>query len=335
MTDSAPSQLTNQGRNVLILSAASKVRLVERFKTASEPYGAKVYVSDFKTLFAAQFFADGTVTLPHTSDPSFVKELTAQLQAYDIGLVVPTRDGELALMADLAPQLAGIGTIVLVSPAQAIAQCQDKKDFLEALTSIGLSGTPCVKHDDVTAADFPMFTRPRSGAGSVGAQRFDRLDDLKKAAIDPDLMLLHPYIDLAEYSVDCLFDLDGKPLQAVTRTRENIVAGESKSTTIIKAPQVTEPCLALGAHLGLRGHVIFQVFWDGQSEPVFIEVNPRFGGASDSSIEAGLMSPDRIMALLYGPQGDHAAARKPRVIRYGLTMLRYNRDVFVEPDTNA
>ncbi len=70
-----------------------------------------------------------------------------------------------------------------------------------------------------------------------------------------------------------------------------------------------------------------QAFWDGQGEPLFIEVNARFGGASNLSIQAGLASPERLVMML---AGDAVVARKPRPVRYGLTMLRYSQDLLVE-----
>lgn len=323
------------GKHVLILSAASKVALVERFKAAAARFNAKVYVSDTADTFAAQFIADDTLDLPRTDAPDFAECLGAVVRRHNIGLVVPTRDAELATLATLREQLGALGAHVLVSPPNAISICQDKARFLKVVEELGLSGTPCLRHDSVTTAQFPLFTRPAKGAGSVGARRLDNIAAFEQAALDPTRTLLHPFIDLPEYSVDCLFEPNGAPLQAVTRSREQITAGESKKSTILHAPQVTQDCLKLGAHLGLQGHVIFQVFWDGVSAPVFIEVNPRFGGASNCSIEAGLASPDRLMTLLFADQTAHAAARAPAPLRYGLTMLRYSRDIFVEQGTHA
>lgn len=335
MTETQQNLVAPQrGKHILILSAASKVRLVERFKEAGTRFGAQVYVSDLAPRFAAQHFADGTLSLPRTDDPGFPEALLAVVRGHDIGLVIPTRDGELSALAALNDLLAAAGATVMVSPQTTIDICQDKAQFLDAVAEVSLSGTPRVAHDTVTPADFPLFTRPCRGAGSVGARRLDDMAAFTQAALDPSEALLHPFIDLPEFSVDCLFDMDGTPLQAVTRSREQITAGESKQSTILEAPQVTKDCLTLGAHLGLRGHVIFQVFWDRISAPVFIEVNPRFGGASDCSIEAGLASPDRLMTLVFGEASTHAAARAPAPLRYGLTMLRYARDIFIEPENN-
>lgn len=330
MTEEITPRKPGWGKNILILSAASKVRLVERFKEAGQRFGAQVYVSDLEHRFAAQFFADGTILLPSSNDASFASVLLEKVRAHDIGLIIPTRDGELLQMAELQDDLYNVRAMALVSSTQAVQICQDKDRFLDAVQALGLNGTPRLKQETITAQDFPLFARPRSGAGGIGAQRINTEEELRRAALDPQETLLHPFIDLPEYSVDCLFDLNGKPLQAIARQREHVVAGESKRSTTVDAGMVSDACLRLGAHLGLRGHVLFQVFWDGISEPVFIEVNPRFGGASDLSIEAGIQSPERILTFLHGSAQEVEQAYMPRQLRYGLTMFRYARDVFWE-----
>lgn len=328
MTEEIAAPKSGWGKNILILSAASKVRLVERFKEAGQHFGAQVYVSDLESRFAAQFFADGTILLPRSDDASFASALLDKVRAHNIGMIIPTRDGELLQMAELQDDLYDVGAMALVPSAQAVQICQDKGRFLDVVQALGLKGTPCLKHDRITAQDFPLFARPRTGAGGVGAQRINTEEEFRRSAFDPQEILLHPFIDLLEYSVDCLFGLNGKPVQAIARQREHVVAGESKRSTTVDAGMVTDACLRLGAHLGMRGHVLFQVFWDGISEPVFIEVNPRFGGGSDLSIEAGIHSPERILNFLHGSAEEVEQAYMPRKLRYGLTMFRYTRDVF-------
>jgi carbamoyl-phosphate synthase large subunit len=83
--------------------------------------------------------------------------------------------------------------------------------------------------------------------------------------------------------------------------------------------------LDLCARLGCIGHNVVQAFYRRETGPLLIEVNPRFGGASNLSIRAGLDSPSRIIALLAGEK-----PRNPRPIRFGLTMLRYSEDMIIE-----
>lgn len=47
------------------------------------------------------------------------------------------------------------------------------------------------------------------------------------------------------------------------------------------------------------GHVTVLAFYSPDNYLNLIEVNPRFGGASNLSIVAGLDSPHRLIAILY------------------------------------
>jgi carbamoyl-phosphate synthase large subunit len=74
--------------------------------------------------------------------------------------------------------------------------------------------------------------------------------------------------------------------------------------------------------------VTIQAFYvDGRS--YLIEVNPRFGGASNLSIVAGLDSPRKLIASLCG---DDATMTRVNPIQYGLKMLRYSKDLMIQDD---
>lgn len=321
--------------NVLILSAASKVRLVERFKDAAEPFRGKVFVSDLDENCTASFFSDGFIKLPATGSSAFEKELLSVCEAYEIGLIIPTRDGELPHLASIAESIRANGIEIPVADQASLQICQDKRLFLKLIKELGLGDMPCLDVDELTPNSFPVFGRPNTGSGGKGARRFDSLEELREADLDADNYLLHSFIDWTEYSIDALFDLECNPLQAVMRTRENVTAGESKKSRILQATQPTNDCLKIGKALRLKGHAVFQLFWDGKSAPIFIEVNPRFGGASDASIEAGLDSPRRLTALSFGSKPERLAALENNSIKFGLIMQRYSRDIFIKPDEDT
>lgn len=310
--------------NVLILSVAAKVLLVQAFQAAVRPRGGRVLGADLERDSAGLFFADGAVSLPRTDDPGFAETLLAACKAEGIGLVVPTRDGELATLAGLKDRFRGEGVEVLVPSPEALAACANKRRFVEACVRLGLK-TPRTLAPGETPDAFPVFVRPVTGAGGRGAQRIEAADWTPQGAD----RLVQVFCAWPEYSIDVLMDLDGAPVQAVARRRLAVRAGEAVKSRVEDAPALTEASLKLCAGLGLVGHNVVQAFWDGAGEPLFIEVNPRFGGASNLSIQAGLASPERLVMMA---EGKAEAARAPRPIRHGLTMLRYSLDLLVEAD---
>lgn len=307
--------------NVLILSAAAKVPLVRAFGEAAHARGGKVLAADLGPDNAALFEADGAVILPPSDDPGFAEDLAKACAAHAVRLVVPTRDAELPVLAAARDRLAQQGVTALVAGVEALAACQDKRRFIAVCSDQGLA-TPHTYAAGEAPDRFPVFVRPVTGAGGQGARRIDRAEDLPTG----ENLLIQVLETDPEYTVDVLLDLSGRPLQAVARRRLQVRAGEAVKSRVEDAPELEEQALALCAALGLVGHNVVQAFHAPGRAPRFIEVNPRFGGASNLSIRAGLASPERLLQMVEG-RGAEAAA--PRPIAYGLTLLRYAEDRFV------
>jgi carbamoyl-phosphate synthase large subunit len=312
--------------NVLVLSASAKVLLVEAFRTAAAERGGRVLAADIAPDSAALHVADEGVLLPPSHHPSFIRALQRLCQERQIGLVVPTRDAELPILAAWRETFAAAGTTLLVASPSAIACCQDKRRFA---AFCGDAGFPIARSygPDEMPASFPVFVRPAIGAGGVGARRIDDAAAWHAIGGERADLLIQDFVAGDEFTVDALFDLEGRPLQAVARRRLLVRGGEAQKSRVEEVPALTDLALALGARLGLVGHAVVQAFRRADGSLSLIEINPRFGGASNLSIVAGLDSPRRILDLAAGRR-DAAAARP---IRYGLGMLRYSRDVIVEP----
>jgi carbamoyl-phosphate synthase large subunit len=309
--------------NVLVLSAAAKVLLVRAFQEAAGPRGGQVFAADIAADNAALFEADGAFLLPRSDDPDFGAALAQACRVRSISLVVPTRDGELAPLAALRPSLAEEGVTGLVAAREALEICQDKRRFSETCRANGFE-TPRTYAPGEPPERFPVFVRPTRGAGGAGARRVDHPAELPGG----EDHLVQELDKTPEFTIDVLMDLAGRPLQAVARLRLVVRAGEAVKSQVVDAPELTHQALQLCEILGLVGHNVLQAFYEPGRPPRFIEVNPRFGGASNLAIRAGLASPDRILQML---AGEREAAAAPREIAYGLMMLRHAEDRFVMP----
>jgi carbamoyl-phosphate synthase large subunit len=307
--------------NVLILSAAAKVLLVRAFAEAAHKRGGRVLAGDLTPDNAALFEADQAVLLPRSDAPGFPEALARCCADHDIKLVVPTRDAELPVLATARLALADAGVTVLVPPAEALEACQDKRRFAAFCTAHGFA-IPHTYSPDEAPREFPVFVRPVRGAGGKGARRIETAEALDRA----DDLLVQAFETGPEYTIDVLLDLAGRPLQAVARRRLEVRDGEAVKSRIELAPGLADKAMQLCGLLGLVGHNVVQAFYTPQAGPRFIEINPRFGGASNLSIQAGLASPERILQMVEGHAEDAAVARP---IVQGLTMLRYAADRFV------
>lgn len=309
--------------NVLITSAAAKIPLVRAFRTAAAPLGGRVYAADIDPACPAAREADGFVAVKRSDEPGAFEQMMFECGARDVGLIVPTRDGELPFFAEHRPAFEAKGVRVLAPSPDSIRVCQDKRAFTRMLERYGYPAIP-ILDPDADGLPFPLFARPVNGAAGRGARRIDAAADL--GSLGPD-DLLHPFIEAPEISIDLLMDLEGgRPVQAVARERVLVVGGESKVTKVIEAPEAVTLAMRLGQALGLVGHNTVQAFLHPERGPLLIEINPRFGGASALSIAAGLDSPARILAMLHGDE----SAYELRPVRVGDTLYRADdRDLIV------
>lgn len=311
--------------NVLILSASAKVLLVRAFKAATNLFGGRVFACDSRPDSSALFAADSGFIFPKDDDPAFETALFEVCRSKNIRLVVPTRDGELVRLAEIAERLRHeTGAVALASSPERIDICLNKKKFTNFCIN---SGFPIPRQyvGEDSLLDFPFFSRPIFGAGGTGSRIIRNLTDLRMLESGPEC-LIQEFVSDPEFSIDVLMDFCAAPIQSVARRRLEVKAGESVKSRVEQLDDLCDRAEGICASLGLIGHITVQAFYSELSGARFIEVNPRFGGASNLSIRAGLESPARLLQLLAG-QEDEALRKRP--IHFGLTMLRHAEDVIV------
>jgi carbamoyl-phosphate synthase large subunit len=310
--------------NVLITSASRKVGLVRAFMAAVQGTGGgRVIAADITPLAPALYEADGGLLVPRSDDPGFVDAVLTICERERIGLIVPTRDEELPVFARARERFAAHGTAVLVSGTDAIAICQDKRRFASACAEAGLA-TPRVV-ESPTADDLPLFIRPRSGKGGAGA-RIVRSQTQLNAALDElgDQAFSQELIGAPEYTIDVFISSRGEPITCVPRERILVIAGESYVGRTVRDERLGRATLQLLAAIGITGHATVQAFRRDE-EILFIEVNPRYGGAAALGFAAGARTPETAVREAMGER------LVPRLDDYevGLVMLRHADDRFV------
>jgi carbamoyl-phosphate synthase large subunit len=312
--------------NVLITSASRKVLLVRAFRDALAALGGgRVLAADSNRWAVALYEADAVVTLPATDAPTFVEVLERCCEEEQIGLVVPTRDAELPVLAAARDRLERGGTMILVSSPEAVATCRDKLRFSAAVEAAGLDSPRIHSIEEVP---LPAFVKPRSGAGGRGATVVTTQAELVAActaiAAAGGEPVAQEYIDATEFTIDVFIDRHGRAISCVPRERVAVIAGESVISRTVRDPDLSTATLRLCTALELTGHLTVQAFRTPE-RIVFVEVNPRYGGAANLGFAAGARTPEYAIRAA---RGEHL---EPRLEDYeaGLMMLRYSEDRFV------
>jgi carbamoyl-phosphate synthase large subunit len=304
--------------NILITSCSKKVLLVKSFKTYLNNMGGLVYATDININAPALYFADDYFLCPRSNNPRFIDFLLNNCKKFNIKLIIPTSCRELKIFAENKKKFEDIGIKVMICSTESVEICQNKKKFVNFCLKNEIP-VPKTYDNKKSVNIFPVFSKPITGSAGKGIQKINNKEDLD--IINFNENLVQEFIDWKEYTIDYLSDFKGKYINCIPRERINVVNGESCVSQIYDNKKIKDLCKILGNKLKLIGHNTLQCFCNG-NDIKFIEINPRFGGACNLGINAGLESPKILIDLLYNNKFNIIEPQN------NLLILRYSSDIF-------
>lgn len=315
--------------NILITSAGKRVALVRAFKETLKRFfpDAKVYTTDMNPQMSpAAYVSDGCISVPRVTSEDYIGILQEICHKYNIGLVVPTIDTELAILSANKTMFEKPGAHLCVSGYEFIMMCRDKRNTGSFFEKNGIRVPQPV---DKYNPRFPMFAKPYDGSLSFNLHYIRTSEDLTAEILaDPKLIFME-YIDKTEYqeyTVDMYFGRDHQLKMAVPRERIEIRAGEINKGRTEK--EFLEPYIR--QHLpyieGCEGCICGQFFYNKENNDVVgIEINPRFGGGYPLSYAAGANYPEFLIREYFlGESISYSNRWLDNVL-----MLRYDDAIFV------
>lgn len=285
--------------SVLVTSAGRRVQLVRFFREALARLDVpgRVLVVDMNPEWAAASrAADVAVRAPAVTDPDYEPFLLDLVDREGVGLLVPTLDTELAVLARLRGALAERGCAAVVSEPDLVATGRDKRRTAEWFRALGFETPETYPRD---ALRFPCFAKPYDGSLSKGAQALPTERALAPALLDDERMLFMEYFGpdaFDELSVDAYYADGGELRCLVPRKRVEVRGGEISKGVALKGPTYEYLCARLGHLEGARGCLTLQFFVakDG-SRCVASELNARFGGGYPLTRAAGADYPEWLV----------------------------------------
>lgn len=285
--------------NILITSAGKRVALTRYFKETLTRFfpDAKVFTTDMNPDMApAGYVSDGCFKVPRVTDKDYPTFLLQICQEHEVGIVIPTIDTELILLADLKAEFANKGINVIVSNKSFVEICRDKRNtgaFFEA------HGVRIPKSIDKHNPSFPLFAKPYDGSLSANLHYIQTADELTQEILNDPKLIFMEYIDkqvYKEYTVDMYFGRDNRLKMAVPRERIEIRAGEINKGRTHKGYLLDYLREQLDHIDGCVGTICVQAFYNEATHDVVgIEINPRFGGGFPLSYAAGANFPQFII----------------------------------------
>lgn len=316
-------------KNILITSAGKRVTLVNLFKKelAQDYPVAKVFTTDMNPELApAGYVSDHCFQVPRVTDPAYLQQLIQICQENEVGMIIPTIDTELLLLASNRELLQQAGVVPVVSSLDFVVACRDKRNTNALFLRLNIRvPEPRDKYHPV----FPMFAKPYDGSLSKDLFVIRNEQELTPEIMEHPKLIFMEYIDKSqykEYTVDLYYGCDNKLKCIVPRERIEIRAGEINKGRTRKNYLVTYLKERMGYLPGVIGCICIQLFYrETNQDVVAIEINPRFGGGYPMSYHAGANYPRFLIQEYF---------KKEKVAytddwRDNTLLLRYDSEVIV------
>lgn len=287
-------------------------------------YKIKVFCGDIEENILTRYKCDIFWRMPETLDQNF-EQILDYLLKHKINLIIPTRDGELTFWAKHKDKLANAGIYVSVSPTKVISTCLNKLSFFHHCEAKSLDSIPILGDiESISSRHDSYVIKEKFGAGS--GKIFVNLP-YKELHLKAKLFsnpIIQPYVDGKEYSIDCYVSKTCGIEAIIPRERFLVIGGESHITKIKPYPLLEEFVHSFVSSLNFSGHIIVQAIEYEIGKFTLLECNPRFGGASTSSVYYGMRSFLWIAQELLGMEPNYAIDKTKK-----LTQIRSKKDELI------
>jgi carbamoyl-phosphate synthase large subunit len=280
----------------ILMTGAGGPSAISVWKSLSAQH--EIHMADMDPCAAGLYLVaeDRRLLVPRGDAPELVPALLAACRARKIDLLLPTVDTEFVPLALARADFEALGVALPISSLDCLRVCRDKHALLARVKGI----VPVPEYEPLTpdaaarVTSFPRFVKPRLGAGSRGAEKITRREDLDALPQDGSI-LVQEYLPGEEYSVDVYVRGDGRVIAAVPRERMKTDSGIAVTARTVDVPEVIESARRVAQEIGVRyvANVQFKRAADGIFK--LLEVNPRFPGTLPLTTAAGVDMPKLLV----------------------------------------
>lgn len=321
--------------NLLCCNVGRRGRLMLDFRRSLAGRG-KVIATDNWSVAPALFLADKMYMVPKIHNPSYMETVLDICRKEKIRAVTSFIDPEIEVLAGQREVFRSQGILPLCPSLETARLCFDKYEMFRHLRAHGVR-TVLTYRDLASFKEglakgeiaFPVFIKPVTGSGSVGARRVEDLATLEELIREGRYdYIIQELMTEGDCDADVYVDCISHEVVSVFSKRkiETRIGGASK-TVSFKDPALFDFVREVCAVLELSGPCDMDFFLkDGQY--CLSEINPRFGGAYLHAYGAGV---DFVRYILRNIDG---LPNEPEIGCYdeGVLMLMYD-DVVITKES--
>ena len=283
--------------NYLMLSVGRRGELLKDFRSSMED-GSRIIATDNSPYAPALYFADRQYIVPRIDEPEYMDVILRICRDEQINVVTTFIDPEILLLAENRERFAGIGVEVLAPYAETARRCFDKFEMFKYLRKVGIrTAMTWGTFDEVKTAldacevELPVFVKPRTGSGSVGARQVFDIDTLRAAfEQDPSLIAQELMTGAGCFDIDADVYVDTishKPVSIFSKRKISTTIGGANKTISFKDQKLFDFAQEALSMFKFNGPIDADFFYKN-GEYYLSEVNPRFGGAYLHAYGAGV-----------------------------------------------
>ena len=296
-----------------ILTEASG-SLVSGFMTKSIKEAGHIAVgSDIRKNCHAQLTSNSFILMPKASDSQLWLKVEKLILENNIQLVIPSLDETLLGWAQRRKFFANRGTDVIISEPETVETFTDKWKTYEFFINHNVP-TPHSSLD----AKFPLI-KPRKGRGSEGIHIIN--DAKQRQQLNMENRISQKLAKGQEYTIDCLFSHDSKPIYIIPRRRENVSSGKSLDGIVDLQPDIIRHIKEIAEKTSFCGPINVQLF-KNSDKIEFIEINPRVAGG----LALGFAASENWVPLIIDICNEKPVL--PKQVCNGKRMYRYYSEAF-------
>lgn len=280
-----------------MLSVGRRAELMKDFRASMET-GSRIIATDNSPYAPALYFADKQYIVPRIDDPEYMRIILKICKEEKINAVTTFIDPEIALLAENREKFASIGVEVLAPYTETAKLCFDKYEMFKYLKKNGIRtamtwGTYAEIENALAVgkASLPVFVKPRTGSGSVGARKISDQTTLR-AVYEQDPSLIAQELMTGEGCFDIDADvyidtISHKPIAIFSKRKISTTIGGANKTISFKDEKLFAFATEALSLFEFNGPIDVDFFYkDG--EYYLSEINPRFGGAYLHAYGAGV-----------------------------------------------
>lgn len=286
--------------NILFCSVGRRCELLKDFrKTLGEDL--HIVVTDNSPYAPALAFADASYKVPLITDPAYIPMILDICKKEKIDAVTTHIDPEISILSEHRDEFKALGVEVLAPYLETAKLCFDKFEMFKYLEEKGVRTVKTYGTLEDFNIDYkngsiklPVFVKPRTGSGSVGARKVESYELLEELMNRDPSLIIQELMTGKDMDADIYVDtISHEPVAIFSKKKISTTIGGANKTISFKDDALFDFVKEALKVFDFNGPLDMDL-WFQDGEYYLSEINPRFGGAYLHAYGAGVDFPSFI-----------------------------------------